>query len=216
VDDKDFAARLWTWIQGHRQASTYGGLVIVACRGAVVVESYLDPSERGARRHGVERSPTGIRDQELPVGLERAVQCGGELLGNAGRAGGDDPPGADPAAPGPESAGDRAAEGVSRPRRTPYTVPRRTGCWVRRTTTWTIPRKRAEAYEQAAAAAQMDFLRAQFLSDAGRAWVAAGDTTKAIAAYQTIVSRYDSLGTAVEAKVRLGELSRGAWKAPAK
>jgi len=46
--------------------------------------------------------------------------------------------------------------------------------------------------------------------------VAAGDTTKAIAAYQAIVSKYDSLGTAVEAKVRLGKLSRGAWKAPAK
>jgi hypothetical protein len=46
--------------------------------------------------------------------------------------------------------------------------------------------------------------------------VAAGDTTKAIAAYQSIVTKYDSVGTAVEAKVRLGELTRGAWKAPAK
>ena len=72
------------------------------------------------------------------------------------------------------------------------------------------PREAADAYQQAAAAAQMPFLRAQFLSDAGRAWTAAGDTAKAVAAYQEIVTRLDSTNTVVEAKVRLGELTRGA------
>ena len=56
----------------------------------------------------------------------------------------------------------------------------------------------------------MPFLRAQFLSDAGRAWTAAGDTAKAVATYQEIVTKLDSTSTLVEAKVRLGELTRGA------
>ncbi len=72
------------------------------------------------------------------------------------------------------------------------------------------PREAADSYEQAAAAAQMPFLRAQFLSDAGRAWTEAGDTAKAIAAYQQIVTKLDSTNTVGEAKVRLGELTRGA------
>ena len=73
------------------------------------------------------------------------------------------------------------------------------------------PQDAAAAYEQAAAAAaQFPFLRAQFLSDAGRAWVAAGDTARALAAYRSIVASGDSTGAAMEAKVRIGELTRGA------
>lgn len=71
------------------------------------------------------------------------------------------------------------------------------------------PKDAAAAYEAAAAAALYPFLRAQFLSDAGRAWLAAGDTAKAVAAYRTIVEKLDSTSTAGEAKVRLGELTKG-------
>src|SRR2546427_1987206 len=42
------------------------------------------------------------------------------------------------------------------------------------------PKDAATAYEAAAAAALYPFLRAQFLSDAGRAWLAAGDTAKTL------------------------------------
>jgi len=70
-------------------------------------------------------------------------------------------------------------------------------------------RDAATAYEAAAAAALYRFLRAQFLSDAARAWLAAGDTTKAVAAYRTIAEKLDSTSTAAEAKVRLGELTKG-------
>jgi hypothetical protein len=52
----------------------------------------------------------------------------------------------------------------------------------------------------------MPFLRAQYLSDAGRAWLAAGDSARARAAYEEIVTKLDSTGTAFEAKERLGEL----------
>jgi len=68
----------------------------------------------------------------------------------------------------------------------------------------------AEAYERAAEAARFPFLRAQFRSDAGRAWLAAGDTTRALAAYRSIVASGDSTGAAMEAEVRIGELTRGA------
>ena len=72
------------------------------------------------------------------------------------------------------------------------------------------PKEAAGAYEQAAAAAQYPFLRAQFLADAGRAWVAAADTARALAAYRTIVQQLDSTSAVGEAKVRIGELTKGA------
>ena len=72
------------------------------------------------------------------------------------------------------------------------------------------PKDAAAAYEAAAGAALYPFLRAQFLSDAGRSWLAAGDTSKAIAAYRVIAEKLDSTSTAGEAKVRLGELTKGA------
>ncbi len=68
----------------------------------------------------------------------------------------------------------------------------------------------APAYQAAADAALYPFLRAQFLSDVGRAWLAVGDTAKAVTAYRTIAAKFDSTSAAGEAKVRLGELTRGA------
>ncbi len=70
-------------------------------------------------------------------------------------------------------------------------------------------REAGEAYENASAAARLDFMKAQFLADAGRAWTVAGDTAKAVAAYQRILKDYAKEGAATEAKVRLGELTKG-------
>jgi tetratricopeptide (TPR) repeat protein len=72
------------------------------------------------------------------------------------------------------------------------------------------PRAAGEAYENGSAAARLDFLRAQMLSDAGRAWTNAGDTTRAVADYRRIVNEFAKEGIASEAKVRLGELTKGA------
>jgi predicted negative regulator of RcsB-dependent stress response len=71
------------------------------------------------------------------------------------------------------------------------------------------PKEAAEAYEEAARNARMPFLRAGYLSDAGRAWLAAGDTAKARLAYTEIATKLDSTASAFEAKARLGELSKG-------
>ena len=71
-------------------------------------------------------------------------------------------------------------------------------------------RDAAEAYQNGAERARMSFLKAQMLSDAGRAWAAAGDTTKAIAAYRRIVDDMPKEPAVMEATVRLGELTKGA------
>ena len=71
------------------------------------------------------------------------------------------------------------------------------------------PKEAAEAYEEAARNARMPFLRAGYLSDAGRAWLAAGDTAKARLAYTEIATKLDFRASAFEAKARLGELSKG-------
>lgn len=66
-----------------------------------------------------------------------------------------------------------------------------------------------EAYESGADAARLDFQTTQHLSDAGRAWTAAADTAKAVAAYQRILDDFPKEGAVTEAKVRLGELRKG-------
>jgi TolA-binding protein len=64
----------------------------------------------------------------------------------------------------------------------------------------------AEAYTQAAATWPYDYLKAQSLLDAGRAFRAAGDTARAIQSYQHVVRDYAKSPAAVEAYLRLGEL----------
>ena len=71
-------------------------------------------------------------------------------------------------------------------------------------------REAAQAYADGVTRARYDFLRAQYLSDEARVWILAGDTAKAVEAYRTITAKYDSTPSIVEAKVRLGELTRGA------
>jgi len=73
-------------------------------------------------------------------------------------------------------------------------------------------REAGEAYENGSAAARLDFMKAQFLADAGRAWAVAGDTAKAVAAYQRILKDFAKEGAATEAKVRLGELTKGQFR----
>ncbi len=73
-------------------------------------------------------------------------------------------------------------------------------------------REAGAAYENGSAAARLDFMKAQFLADAGRAWTVAGDTAKAVATYQRILKDFAKEGAATEAKVRLGELTKGQFR----
>lgn len=71
------------------------------------------------------------------------------------------------------------------------------------------PADAARAFENASRAADTDYLRADFLIDAGRAWTNAGDTARAIEAYRRIIKDYPKSSSKVEAEVRLAELRGG-------
>lgn len=67
----------------------------------------------------------------------------------------------------------------------------------------------AQAYERAGDAASLDFMKAQYLSDAGRTWVTAGDTARAVATYRRVATDLAKTTQANEATLRLGELTKG-------
>lgn len=71
-------------------------------------------------------------------------------------------------------------------------------------------REAAEASQGGAEAALWPFLEAQFLLEASRAWAASGDTARAVTNLRRIIAEFEETGPVVEAKVRLGELTRGA------
>jgi predicted negative regulator of RcsB-dependent stress response len=67
-------------------------------------------------------------------------------------------------------------------------------------------REAAAAYRRAAEAAELAFLKAQYLMDAGRTFAAAADTAEAKAAYGEVLSKFGELAQAAEARVRMAEL----------
>ncbi len=66
----------------------------------------------------------------------------------------------------------------------------------------------ATAYEAASEASRFDFLTAEYLVEAGRTHVLAGDTSAAVRAYQTVVEEYLDTPSNSEARMRLAELGR--------
>jgi TolA-binding protein len=67
----------------------------------------------------------------------------------------------------------------------------------------------AQAYSQAANAAELDYLKAGYLVDAGRAYREAGKTEEAERTYRTILEKYSKSPSFTEAQVRLAELTDG-------
>ena len=63
------------------------------------------------------------------------------------------------------------------------------------------------ANEKAAEKAEVTFVKASYLLDAGRAYRAAGKPQDAIRVYRTVVDKYPEAPAASEAQVRLGELT---------
>ena len=68
----------------------------------------------------------------------------------------------------------------------------------------------AENYMQASQGADLDALKAQYLVNAARSYQLAGDREKALAALRTVVKDYSKTQLAVEATVRLAEMTGGA------
>jgi len=67
-----------------------------------------------------------------------------------------------------------------------------------------------KAYEQAAASAELGYLKASYLLDAGRAYRLANRSQDAIRVYRTVIEKYPAAPSVAEARVRLGELTAGA------
>lgn len=71
------------------------------------------------------------------------------------------------------------------------------------------PAEAADAYKAASDAADLDYLKADYLLQAARAYAAAGKNAEAIGALKTVVDKYSKTPALTEAQVRLGELTKG-------
>ncbi len=71
------------------------------------------------------------------------------------------------------------------------------------------PEEAGQAYLGAAADADVDYLKAQYLLSASRAFSNAGNVDEAVKALQTILDNYPKANANTEAKVRLAELTEG-------
>jgi outer membrane protein assembly factor BamD (BamD/ComL family) len=66
-----------------------------------------------------------------------------------------------------------------------------------------------DAFSRASQTADLDYLRARYLIDAGRTYTEAGKKEEAAQAYRTVVDKYPKSTSVTEAKVRLAELTGG-------
>ncbi len=71
------------------------------------------------------------------------------------------------------------------------------------------PAEAGEAFRRASELARVDYLKAEYLLEAGRAYVAAGQDQKAKEAYEQIVTDYAETPSMTEAQVRLAEVLGG-------
>jgi predicted negative regulator of RcsB-dependent stress response len=67
----------------------------------------------------------------------------------------------------------------------------------------------AQAFVNASKSADVEYLKARYLIDAGRAYRAGGKTQGAIAVYREVVQKYPKASSVTEAKLRLAELTGG-------
>ena len=200
---------LTQWIKGHRQAATYAGVVLALAAGLFGWNLLTTKTAERNAASQLEQGRLALDSKNYPLAASvlsqvvenyagtHAAQEGAMLLAQVRLAQGQTQQAIDVLQRyGPKADKDFRAQAY--------------GLLGAAFENALKPKDAALAYEQAAAAAQYPFLRAQFLSDAGRAWSAAGDTAKALVAYRTIAQQLDSTSAAGEAKVRIGELTKGA------
>jgi TolA-binding protein len=71
------------------------------------------------------------------------------------------------------------------------------------------PAEAAEAFNNASKSAELEYLKARYLIDAGRAYKAAGKVKEAESAYRTVIEKYPKSSSFTEARVRLAEMTDG-------
>ena len=67
----------------------------------------------------------------------------------------------------------------------------------------------ANAYTQASNASDVDYLKAKYLVDAGRAFTEGGKPADAAKTYRTVMQKYPKSPSVTEAQVRLAEVTGG-------
>jgi len=71
------------------------------------------------------------------------------------------------------------------------------------------PAEAAEAFGNASKSAELGYLKARYLIDAGRAYRSAGKTKEAETAYREVIEKHPKSSSFTEAQVRLAELTDG-------
>jgi tetratricopeptide (TPR) repeat protein len=71
------------------------------------------------------------------------------------------------------------------------------------------PGDAGEAFRNASKSAGLEYLRARYLIDAGRAYKAGGKQAEAVAAYRAVIDSFPESPSVTEAKVRLAEMTDG-------
>jgi TolA-binding protein len=66
-----------------------------------------------------------------------------------------------------------------------------------------------DAFANASRAADLEYLKARYLVDAGRAYREGGKTDRALAIYREIIQKYPKTSSFTEAQVRLAEMTDG-------
>ena len=207
--DRPFSERVVDWINAHRQLSSWLGTILIVAAGLFVWKLMTDRRSEEAASRELQGARFAFENQNLPLAASElarvvenysgtnAAEEGRLLLANVRMLQGQPQQAIElmrDYAPGAGRGFRAQAFGLL-------------GGAYENTGRF---REAAEAYENGSGAARLDFQKAQLLSDAGRAWTSAADTAKAIAAYKRIIKDFPKEGMVTEAKVRLGELTKGA------
>ena len=207
--DRPFSERVVDWINAHKQISSWIAVILVVAAGLLVLKFTSDRRSEEAASRELQGARFAFENQNFPLAASEfarivenysgtnAAEEARLLLANVRMLQGQPQQAIEVMrdfAPGAGRAFRAQAYGLL-------------GAAYENTGRF---RDAAEAYENGSAAARLDFQKAQLLSDAGRAWTTAADTAKAIAAYKRIINDFPKEGMVTEAKVRLGELTKGA------
>ena len=205
---RPFSERVVDWIKAHRQLSSWVAAVLFVAAGLFVWKLVTDRRSEEAASRELQRARFAFENQNLPLAASElarvvenysgthAAEEGRLLLANVRMLQGQPQQAIEVMrnyAPGAGRAFRAQAYGLL-------------GAAYENSGRF---RDAAEAYENGAEAGRLDFQKAQLLSDAGRAWTSAADTARAIAAYKRIITDFPKEGMVTEAKVRLGELTKG-------
>ena len=166
-------------------------------------------AEGGLRRQESEPGEDGRGGRQPAARLERVAAADRHLRGDRRRNRSGHHPQPGPDGERPERArGGRAPEFIQKDPPAKYLAPAY-GLLGTALENAKRPAEAAEAFRNASKSADLEYLKARYLIDAGRAFVAGGKQTDAVAVYRSVIDSFPESPSVTEAKVRLAELTDG-------